>query len=32
VIPGYAHMDCFIGNNAHRDVFPVILGELDKHN
>ncbi len=32
LIPGYAHMDCFIGNNAHRDVFPVILSELDKHN
>ncbi len=32
VIPNYAHMDCFIGNDAHRDVFPVILGELDRHN
>lgn len=32
LIPGYAHMDCFIGKNAHRDVFPIILSELDKHN
>lgn len=32
MIPGYAHMDCFIGKNAHRDVFPVILSELDRHN
>jgi len=32
MIPGYAHMDCFIGKNAHRDVFPIILEELDKFN
>lgn len=32
VIPNYAHMDCFIGENAHRDVFPVILRELEKYN
>jgi pimeloyl-ACP methyl ester carboxylesterase len=32
LIPGYAHMDCFIGKNAHRDVFPTILGELEKFN
>ena len=32
MIPGYAHMDCFIGKNAHRDVFPVILSELEKYN
>ena len=32
LIPGYAHMDCFIGNDAHKDVFPVILGELNKYN
>jgi choline dehydrogenase-like flavoprotein len=32
VIPGYAHMDCFIGKNASRDVYPIVLQELDKHN
>jgi cholesterol oxidase len=32
VIPGYAHLDCFIGMNAARDVFPLILAELEKHN
>lgn len=32
VFPGYAHMDCFIGKNASRDVFPVLLAELDKFN
>jgi cholesterol oxidase len=32
VIEGYAHMDCFIGKNAARDVFPIVTAELDKHN
>lgn len=32
LIPGYAHMDCFIGDKAHRDVFPVILEELERYN
>jgi len=32
VIPGYAHMDCFIGKNADKDVFPILLRELEKHN
>jgi cholesterol oxidase len=32
MIPGYAHMDCFIGKNAHRDVFPIILEELERFN
>lgn len=30
VIPGYAHMDAFIGRDAARDVFPVILQELQR--
>lgn len=30
-IRGYAHLDCFIGRNARRDVFPVLLQELDAH-
>ena len=32
LIPGYAHMDCFIGKNAARDVYPIVTAELDKHN
>ncbi len=32
VIPGYAHMDCFMGKNASQDVFPTILTELEKFN
>lgn len=32
VIPDYAHMDCFMGKNASRDIFPTILAELDKFN
>jgi cholesterol oxidase len=32
VIPGYAHMDCFIGRDAARDVYPIVAAELDKMN
>ncbi|MEO6509836.1 MAG: hypothetical protein ABIO16_02515 [Nocardioides sp.] len=32
VIPGYAHMDLFIGKDAARDVYPVITAELDRFN
>ena len=32
MIPNYAHMDCFLGKNAARDVYPVVLKELDRHN
>src|SRR5262245_47163790 len=32
VIKDYAHMDCFIGKNAARDVYPIVTAELDKHN
>jgi cholesterol oxidase len=32
VISNYAHMDCFIGKNAARDVYPIILAELEKAN
>ncbi len=31
VIPGYSHMDAFIGKDASRDVFPLILQELAEH-
>ena len=30
VIPDYAHLDVFIGKNAARDVFPAMIGELNK--
>ncbi len=32
VIPDYAHMDCFIGKDAARDVYPIVLAELEKGN
>jgi cholesterol oxidase len=32
VIPGYSHMDCFIGRDAVKDVYPVVMAELDKTN
>jgi cholesterol oxidase len=30
VIDDYGHMDCFIGRDAARDVFPAILRELER--
>ncbi len=30
VVPGYGHLDMFMGQDAARDVFPLILAELDK--
>jgi cholesterol oxidase len=32
VFPGYAHMDLFIGKDASRDVFPVLLEEIGRFN
>jgi hypothetical protein len=32
VVPGYAHMDCFIGKDAAADVFPLIIEQLDRYN
>ena len=32
VFPGYAHMDLFIGKNAHTDVFPYFVEQLDKYD
>jgi cholesterol oxidase len=31
VIAGYSHMDCWIGEHAARDVFPIALAELEAH-
>lgn len=30
VLPGYGHLDVFLGQNAERDVFPLMLTELEK--
>lgn len=30
VVPGYGHLDVFIGRNAERDVFPLVIDELAK--
>ena len=32
LISGYAHLDCWLGENADRDVFPIALAELERHN
>lgn len=29
VIPGYGHIDCMFGKDAHRDVFPLIRDHLE---
>jgi hypothetical protein len=29
VLPGYSHLDVFFGQHASRDVFPLILEELE---
>lgn len=31
-VPGYKHLDCFIGEDADWDVFPLIELELDRYN
>lgn len=30
VLPGYSHLDVFMGQNAAKDIFPLMLQELDK--
>jgi pimeloyl-ACP methyl ester carboxylesterase len=30
LLPNYGHLDVFMGQNAHRDVFPLILNELER--
>ncbi len=32
VLSGYGHLDMFMGRNAGRDVFPLMLDELEKAN
>ena len=31
-VPNYHHMDCFIGKDAAKDIYPLILGQLDVYN
>jgi hypothetical protein len=30
VLEGYSHLDLFLGRNAARDVFPIMLAELER--
>ncbi|GLW05163.1 hypothetical protein Misp01_02930 [Microtetraspora sp. NBRC 13810] len=30
VLPRYSHLDMFLGRHAHRDVFPLIVRELER--
>lgn len=30
VLPGYSHLDVFMGHRAAQDVFPLIAAELEK--
>jgi cholesterol oxidase len=32
VFDDYAHLDCWLGRDAARDVFPTALAELERHN
>jgi pimeloyl-ACP methyl ester carboxylesterase len=32
VIEDYAHLDCWLGKDSDRDVFPIALAELERHN
>jgi len=32
VFEDYAHLDCWIGRDSARDVFPTALAELERHN
>jgi hypothetical protein len=31
-IKGYSHLDIFLGKNAHKDVFPLMIKELNFSN
>ena len=30
VVPGYGHLDCWMGRNAWRDVYPFVREEMDR--
>ena len=31
VLPGYGHLDCILGKDAVRDVYPLVVAALDAH-
>jgi len=31
ILKGYSHLDVFLGKNAHKDVFPLMLQELNQN-
>ena len=32
VIQDYAHLDLWLGRDSARDVYPIALAELERHN
>jgi len=32
LIPGYAHLDCWVGERSEHDVYPLALSELERFN
>jgi pimeloyl-ACP methyl ester carboxylesterase len=32
VVPDYAHLDLWLGRDSARDVYPIALAELERHN
>ena len=30
VVPGYGHLDCWMGRNAWKDVYPLVRAEVDR--
>ena len=30
VIPSYGHLDCWMGRNAYKDVYPIVRKEVDR--
>lgn len=30
VVPGYGHLDCWMGRNAWKDVYPMVRAEVDR--
>jgi pimeloyl-ACP methyl ester carboxylesterase len=32
VVPDYAHLDLWLGRDVERDVFPIVLGELERQD
>lgn len=31
ILENYSHLDVFLGKNAHKDVFPIMINELNKN-